>query len=60
MKLKEFTHANTDQAAMINVHKVFGFYYSDAHKCMLLLSDAGGVFPVKDSKEDIETKLEEK
>ena len=48
------TQANTNQEIYVFKNKVFGYYYSDAHKCNLIISDAGGAVPVKESKEQLD------
>lgn len=60
MDLIIFTHANTNKEAFINKAQIFGFSWSDAHKCFLLYSSAGGVFPVKEDKDQILTLLNKK
>lgn len=57
MQMIELTHANTNQVALIVVSKIFGYSFSDAHKAVIVYSDAGAVFPVKESMQEISDML---
>ena len=53
-QLARFTKFNTNEKASIFISKIFGFQYSSSLGCVILLSDAGGVFPVSESEKEVE------
>ena len=59
MKYILVTHANTNEVADIIVSKIFGYCYDSNQKCTVLISDAGAIWPVKESKERIRELIKE-
>lgn len=53
------THANTKAVAFIFKNKIWGYYYSESHKSTMLFSTEGGLFPVKESVDEIKELLTE-
>lgn len=49
------THANTKQPISVNVHLLFAWYWSEAHKATHLISTNGGAIPVLESKADVDS-----
>lgn len=52
-KFIELTHANTKATIVVVASQVFSFYFSEGHKCTLVLSAGGALLPVKESSEEI-------
>lgn len=47
----EVTHAHNGSKADILKSKIFGWQYSEPQQCVIIYSDAGAVFPVRESVE---------
>ena len=62
MKLLKYTHANLNTEVVVDMDKVFSFYYSQGHKATLLLATGGAMIPVSEPVEKIteDMKTEEK
>lgn len=54
MKLNKYTHANLHTEVVVDMDKVFSFYYSQGHKATLLLATGGAMIPVSEPVEKIE------
>jgi hypothetical protein len=59
MKELEFIHGISGEQIFIIAHKIFGYYDSTTMKATMLVSDAGAIVPVKQSKEQIKKLLSE-
>lgn len=57
MNLLEFTHANFKTKIYVSKILLFSFYYSESHKCTMLLAAGGAMIPVSESVEDVRAKL---
>jgi len=55
--LIELTNANTDAKVFVMSALVFYFYFSEANKCVHVVSNGGAFFPVKESLQQVEEKL---
>ena len=58
MTLLTFTHANLNRPVEVAAQLVFGFYYSDSHKCVFLVASGGAIIPVSESQEEVRAKLQ--
>lgn len=51
------TNAANGSSAEIYTHKIFGYTWSTALQCTVLISTEGAQFPVKETKEEIKEKI---
>jgi hypothetical protein len=58
MKLLTFTHANLNTPIEVVAGQVFSYYYSNSHKCVLLLAVGGAMIPVAESMEEVREKMQ--
>lgn len=58
MTLLSFTHANLHTPIEVIKEQIFSFYYSQSHKCVLLLAAGGAMIPVAESMEQVRVKVE--
>lgn len=59
MKVVSLTHANTGGTADLQVAKIFYYYWSDALKATLVVSDAGAYFPAREGFDDVKRRISE-
>lgn len=55
MQLIELTHANSGEKISIIKATVQGWFYMESHRSNVIIMSGGTMFPVKESKEEIET-----
>lgn len=55
VNMLKLTHANTGNVATVFKNKIFGYTFSGEMKCMIILSESGAVFPVKETEEELNT-----
>jgi hypothetical protein len=53
----ELTHANTNKKIVVSKPLIFAFYFSETHKCTLILATGGAMLPVKESEDEIKEKM---
>ncbi len=56
--LIEVTHATLNSKVFVARALIFSFYWSDTHKATLLLAVGGAMLPVKESVDEIKSKLQ--
>lgn len=47
-QLKEFTHANTQQAVYVDMEMLFAHWFSTAQRCTIIQSTGGALLPIKE------------
>lgn len=59
MKTVSFVHANTAAVADLLVAKIYYYYWSDAAKATVIVSDAGAYFPAREGFDDVKRRISE-
>jgi hypothetical protein len=57
VELISVTHANMDTRIHLVKGLISGYYYSPNHKCTMIVSTGGAVFPAKETTDELETLL---
>lgn len=53
----EFQHANLNQKVYLARALIFAYYYSETHKCTLVIATGGATVPVKESVDEVLKKV---
>lgn len=53
MKTITVTHANTGNKAEIVKSQIFAWTYNDKFKCIVIYSNGGAIFPIRETAEEL-------